>query len=225
MPAGATIVVIVSCYGTALVATLLSLLGISFAIVFFTALAFLAVAVSYRHHRKAGPVVLAALGLALILWVMYGSYNAVTELAGFALLVGGAASDWRARAHRKETEAGFSWVDPEALVARFHEEPRPVIVDVREPDEFAGELGRLPDARNIPLSGFLKEITQLVPLKDREMVLVCRTQMRSAKAAAALDRAGFRNVGVLRGGMVEWRRRRLPTEDRASSSRLPETQA
>jgi uncharacterized membrane protein YdjX (TVP38/TMEM64 family) len=37
-----------------------------------------------------------------------------------------------------------------------------------------------------------------------DVVLVCKTQMRSAKAAALLTAAGIPRVSVLRGGMVEW---------------------
>jgi rhodanese-related sulfurtransferase len=53
-------------------------------------------------------------------------------------------------------------------------------------------------------------MNQLASLAERPVVLVCRTDKRSANAAALLDGAGFRNVRVLRGGMVRWNEQRLP---------------
>jgi rhodanese-related sulfurtransferase len=47
-------------------------------------------------------------------------------------------------------------------------------------------------------------------------VLVCQTDKRSASAAALLGDAGFRDVVVLRGGMVRWNEAGLPVADRMS---------
>jgi drug/metabolite transporter (DMT)-like permease len=43
----------------------------------------------YKRTRRAGPVALAIAGGLLIAWTMYGPYNRIIELAGFALLVAG----------------------------------------------------------------------------------------------------------------------------------------
>jgi rhodanese-related sulfurtransferase len=221
LPSAATALAIASCYGTAAAVTLLSLLGISIAIdarasaaviTLFAALAAVAIAVAYRRHRKIGPVALAGLGLALILWVMYGSYSRVLELVGFVLMAAATAWDWRAHATRQGAGTDGSWVEAEDLAARLQQEPKPIVVDVREPDEFAGELGHLRGARNLPLGALMQRIAELAPFKERQMVLNCRTQMRSAKGASILKDAGFANVAVLRGGMAEWARRRFPIE-------------
>ena len=45
---------------------------------------------------------------------------------------------------------------------------------------------------------------EIKALKDRPITLVCRTDKRSASAAAILREAGFRDVRVLRGGMEQW---------------------
>ena len=54
--------------------------------------------------------------------------------------------------------------------------------------------------------------------RDRDLVLVCHTQIRSAQAAHLLNQAGFSRVSVLRGGMVEWRRQGLPVEGAGSAA-------
>jgi rhodanese-related sulfurtransferase len=221
LPGAATALAIISCYGTTLLIGLLSLLGISLAvderawagaIGVFSAMAAIAIAVSYRRHRVIGPAISAVVGLALILWVMYGSYNGVIELLGFALLVAATLWDWRARSGQPAGADDVSWIVASDLADRLKGDSTLTVVDVRAADEFNGELGHVRGARNIPLAELPHRIGELAPFKEHELALVCRTQMRSAKAAPTLSSTGFRRVTVLRGGMVEWNRRQLPVE-------------
>ncbi len=78
-----------------------------------------------------------------------------------------------------------------------------ILVDVREPDEFAkGAIrGAVPMPRGI-LDVHIEEITTD---KDRTMVLYCGGGSRSALAALNLQRMGFRNVLSLAGGYRGWR--------------------
>lgn len=223
-PRAATALAVLSCYGTTALIALLSLLGVSFAldegawatvISIFAALAAVAIAVSYRRYRIIGPAVVAALGLALILWVMYGSYSRVIELVGFALLIAATLWDWRAGARGAATADDVSWVEASDLADRLNRESGPIVVDVRGPDEFRGALGHLRGARNIPLDELQRRISELAEFRERELTLVCRTQMRSARATALLEDAGFSDVRVLRGGMEQWNKIGLPVEERA----------
>lgn len=81
------------------------------------------------------------------------------------------------------------------------------VVDVREPDEFDGPLGHIPDAKNIPL-GSLGERLDEIP-KERPLVVVCRAGGRSARASQILQQAGFEKVANLAGGMLLWRAQHL----------------
>jgi len=87
------------------------------------------------------------------------------------------------------------------------------VIDVRGPDEFTGPLGHIADASNMPVGELSKRL--VAALKDRPVVLVCRTDTRSATAAMLLGDAGFRDVGVLRGGMEQWNQKGLPIEGHA----------
>jgi rhodanese-related sulfurtransferase len=60
-----------------------------------------------------------------------------------------------------------------------------------------------------------RRLPELAELKNEPVVLVCRTHKMSSSAAALLDAAGFTNVGVLRGGMVQWNAEGHPVEGRA----------
>ncbi|QCB93739.1 ThiF family adenylyltransferase [Cellulomonas shaoxiangyii] len=78
------------------------------------------------------------------------------------------------------------------------------VVDVREPGETAA--GTLPGARLVPLGAWAdgSALTGLDP--DRTLVLVCRSGMRSGRAAAYARAAGVRDVRNLDGGLVAWAR-------------------
>lgn len=81
-----------------------------------------------------------------------------------------------------------------------------VVVDVREPGEFAG--GHVPGAINLPLSRF--DPAQLPVDGGKTVVLNCAAGMRSAKA---LRMCGDVPVDThLKGGMGMWMRAGLPVE-------------
>src|SRR5687767_3559405 len=75
------------------------------------------------------------------------------------------------------------------------------IIDVREPHEF--EIARIPGTKLIPLGhvvGRMNEINQ-----DVETIVHCKGGVRSAKAIAALKRAGFQGRLInLKGGITAW---------------------
>jgi rhodanese-related sulfurtransferase len=95
------------------------------------------------------------------------------------------------------------WVDVVGLRAQLAGE-EPLVLDVRGPDEFAGPLGHIEGALNIPLPELAARQAELTGA-GRPIVCVCLTDKRSAAAAAQLAAAGVDNVSVLRGGMKAWR--------------------
>jgi rhodanese-related sulfurtransferase len=77
------------------------------------------------------------------------------------------------------------------------------VVDVREPNEFHGPLGHIRGATLIPLSELASRAGELAG--DRPVVTVCRSGARSAQAVVLLQKAGFKDVANLAGGMLRWR--------------------
>jgi len=104
------------------------------------------------------------------------------------------------------------WIEADELASLLKEGPGIALVDVRGADEFTGPLGHIADAANLPVGELPKRLTEINTLKDRPVILVCRTDKRSATAAALLRDAGFRDVGVLRGGMEQWNQKGLPVD-------------
>jgi rhodanese-related sulfurtransferase len=95
------------------------------------------------------------------------------------------------------------WLDIATLRQRLADDPAPLIVDVRGPDEFDGPLGHIEGARNIPLADLAAHRGEIAAA-GLPVVCVCLTDKRSAAAAAQLNAAGLSDVTVLRGGMKAW---------------------
>lgn len=93
-------------------------------------------------------------------------------------------------------------IDPTELVAWRQDPGRtpPLVVDVREAWEF--DYCRIADSRSLPL-GVLPQAIRDLP-RERDIVVVCHTGVRSFHAAAWLKRAGFDRVHNLRGGVAAW---------------------
>ena len=101
------------------------------------------------------------------------------------------------------------WIEAAELGARLQDSSS-IVIDVRGPDEFAGELGHIAASVNLPVNELPRRLSEINALKQRPVILVCRTDKRSATASTLLRDAGFQDVRVLRGGMVEWNRRGYP---------------
>jgi rhodanese-related sulfurtransferase len=82
----------------------------------------------------------------------------------------------------------------------------PVLVDVREKDEFS--TVRANGAVLMPMSEFNERHGELP--KDRPIFVICASGSRSAAATAFLLRSGWTDVVNVAGGTGEWERRGLP---------------
>jgi hypothetical protein len=87
---------IVACYGTLVMVSVLSFLGITInihtglwagVITLFAWLAVAGVVGGFRRYRAVGPLIVAVVGAVLVTWAMFVSFSRVIEIAGFAGLV------------------------------------------------------------------------------------------------------------------------------------------
>ncbi len=108
--------------------------------------------------------------------------------------------------------AAMPEVSPEQLAAEQQAAAPPLLLDVREPEEFVGELGHIKGALHVPLDVLARRLPKLAGYVGREVIVICRSGARSATAGAILRHAGFDQVRNLAGGMLEWNARRFPTE-------------
>ncbi len=77
-----------------------------------------------------------------------------------------------------------------------------ILVDCREPHEYAEfNIG----GTLIPLGRFQTfQLEELEDLKDKEIIVHCRSGNRSGQACLILDTMGFKNTRNLTGGMLAW---------------------
>jgi adenylyltransferase/sulfurtransferase len=93
-------------------------------------------------------------------------------------------------------------ITPAALAARLERGDAPLLLDVREPHEWA--IARLPGARLVPLNS----LPDVLDTLDRsgEMVVYCHHGLRSAAAVDWLREQGFDRARNLVGGIDRWTR-------------------
>jgi len=87
-----------------------------------------------------------------------------------------------------------------------------LVLDVRTAADFDGEQGYIRGAVNVPLEVLAGRLAEVGDNPERPIAIVCRTDRRSAKAAALLAQRGFADARVVRGGMTAWRARGWPVE-------------
>jgi rhodanese-related sulfurtransferase len=76
-----------------------------------------------------------------------------------------------------------------------------IILDTREQDEF--DEGHIPGAILIPYTEIENKAIELIPDKDKLILVYCRSGRRSKIAAEALSKLGYTNVKEF-GGIIDW---------------------
>lgn len=100
-----------------------------------------------------------------------------------------------------ERKAEYRRISPRDAKEAMDSGQNPVIVDVREPFEFA--QSHIPGAINLPL-GELSELAKTrLPDKDALIYLYCRSGSRSAFGAREMVALGYTNLYDL-GGIIDW---------------------
>ena len=90
----------------------------------------------------------------------------------------------------------------EELKTKMEEGTKMHLVDVREPHEYEQfNIG----AQLIPLGKIQSfQIEEIEDFKEEEVILHCRSGVRSVTAALFLEMQGFKNVSNLTGGIIAW---------------------
>ena len=90
---------------------------------------------------------------------------------------------------------------------------RPFLVDVREPHEFKGPFGRhAPGAVLVPLMTLASRLATLPADPAAEVLVICKSGGRSARATEFLIESGRRRVFNVTGGTDAWVAAGLPVE-------------
>ncbi len=79
----------------------------------------------------------------------------------------------------------------------------PVIIDVRERDEFA-QADKMSEAVNIPMGQMFLEVAKDSLPRDRRIVTVCKSGVRCRIVSEELRQRGY-DIDYLEGGMDAWK--------------------
>lgn len=97
-----------------------------------------------------------------------------------------------------------------SAVAQMIRSESPIVVDVREPEEFA--QGHLAGAINVPRGVLEFKVDPMNPAgnptlfdKSAKMVVYCKSGARSALAAQSLRTLGYQEVTSMAGGFEAWK--------------------
>ncbi|HSB02746.1 MAG TPA: rhodanese-like domain-containing protein, partial [Anaerolineales bacterium] len=96
---------------------------------------------------------------------------------------------------------------PEELAEQLERGKAPVIIDVRSDAEW--RAGHLPNAIHIE-AGRLPFEDLILPQEDTK-VIHCNTSNRSTVGVSVLERRGYRNLTLLKGGFSKWQASGFPT--------------
>lgn len=98
-------------------------------------------------------------------------------------------------------------IDPQELKDKLQNVK---LIDVRQPEEYTGELGHIPGAELIVLNTLPERLTEIP--KDQTVVFVCLGGGRSAQATAFARHHGFEHVYNMTGGMRLWNQLNFPVQ-------------
>jgi adenylyltransferase/sulfurtransferase len=124
-----------------------------------------------------------------------GEHPTITELIDYELFCGIRGEEMEAK------DLGTEWeISPKALEQKITAGDELVILDVRNPEE--AQISRIPGSILIPLGELPERVAQLNTAD--QMVVHCRSGVRSAKAVEFLRSVGFKKVKNLVGGINAW---------------------
>jgi adenylyltransferase/sulfurtransferase len=128
-----------------------------------------------------------------------GDHPTITKLIDYHQFCG-VPQPSQAAPPAQETKVNEGEIDVIELKEKIDRGDNFVLIDVREPHEY--KICSIPGAKLIPLGEFPKHVGEFD--KDADIVIHCRSGMRSAKACGVLRQAGFQHVRNVVGGILAW---------------------
>jgi rhodanese-related sulfurtransferase len=96
---------------------------------------------------------------------------------------------------------GFKNLNAQDFESRLQQKDKGILLDVREKFEYDG--GHIPNSLNIPLSQIKGRLNEIP--KNQDVLLYCRSGMRSKQAGRILSKHGYNQLFNLQGGISSWK--------------------
>ncbi|HXO19112.1 MAG TPA: rhodanese-like domain-containing protein [Thermoanaerobaculia bacterium] len=92
------------------------------------------------------------------------------------------------------------------------DDPTILIIDLRQPEEFQGDTGHLPHARNIPLARLPYVLREIAPYREETFLVYCRGgDSCGVEGARLLAASGFDDAILIDRGIDAWIRQGYKT--------------
>ena len=116
-------------------------------------------------------------------------------------IIGGADGPTSIIVAEKGEKAMYEQITPEEAKKIMDSGEEHIILDTREQDEF--DESHIPNAILIPYTEIENKAEEMLPDKDKLILVYCRSGRRSKIAAEALSKLGYTNVKEF-GGIIDW---------------------
>jgi rhodanese-related sulfurtransferase len=103
----------------------------------------------------------------------------------------------------------YTTITPDETQALAEKDSSILLLDVRTPEEYNGELGHVDRTLLIPVQQLEQRLPELEKFRNRTIIAICRSGNRSGRAASLLSAKGFQ-VRNMEGGMIRWNQEQLP---------------
>ncbi|NOX38758.1 MAG: rhodanese-like domain-containing protein [Calditrichaeota bacterium] len=147
---------------------------------------------------------------------MSKKFSVILLIGIFAIFALGCSGDEQAQTQQQAgvEQAAIQHLNVDQVYELMQKDTNYVLIDVRTPAEYIGELGHIPGAELRPLQEIENWVQEIESLKnsDKKIVLVCRSGNRSRVAAEFLQEKGFKNLINMMGGMRAWNQKGYPVE-------------
>lgn len=116
-------------------------------------------------------------------------------------IISGADGPTSITAREKGEKAMYEQITAEEAKKIMDSGEEHIILDTREQDEF--DEGHIPGAILIPYTEIENKAKEMLPDKDKLILVYCRSGRRSKIAAESLSKLGYTNVKEF-GGIIDW---------------------
>ena len=116
-------------------------------------------------------------------------------------IIGGADGPTAILISEKGEKAMYEQITPEEAKKIMDSGEEHIILDTREQDEF--DEGHIPGAILIPYTEIENKAEEMLPDKDAQILVYCRSGRRSKIASESLAKLGYTNVKEF-GGIIDW---------------------
>ena len=116
-------------------------------------------------------------------------------------IIGGADGPTSIIVSKKGEKAMYEKITPEEAKKIMDSGEEHIILDTREQNEF--DEGHIKGAILIPYTEIENKAIELLPDKDAQILVYCRSGRRSKIAAESLSKLGYTNVKEF-GGIIDW---------------------